>query len=111
MNCLPFIIALIINIGTIIFHIVELSTIRKCKTLCSNIQIKNNTRNHIMGIISNLIFLTIIYVLCNKDLEKWAWGVLLFPFIIGFIFFMILVWKVSKLSCNDLNTQRVSFVE
>lgn len=102
MTCLPFIVALIINIASIVFHIVELSSIKRCKTICASKKRKNDVQAHISGIIANLIVISIIYVLCKRNMEKWAWFVVLLPFILGLVYFLFLVRKISTLKCEDI---------
>lgn len=86
MLSLVFTITLIIYISSILLHVIELSKLNKCKTLCGgkNIQFKN--RLHISGIVADLIMISIIFVLTNRGLNKWAWGVLASPFILSLIY-------------------------
>jgi uncharacterized membrane protein YesL len=105
MNYLPFIISLIIYIGFIIIHIIELATYNKsnssiqCKTLCQSSTLrKNHINSNISGIVVSLIIIILTYVLCLKNKENLAWVVLILPFIIGFIGFLILINKVNN--CN-----------
>lgn len=102
MICLPFIIALIINIGSIIIHVIELSNIRRCKTICANTNRKNTIRSHITRIIANLIVIALTYVLCSRGYEKWSWFVVLLPFVLGFIYFLFMLRAVNKLTTEDV---------
>src|SRR6185437_13694587 len=94
--------SLIINVSSIVFHIVELSSIKRCKTICGSKKKKNDVQAHISGIIANLIVIAIIYVLCKRNMEKWAWFVLLLPFILGLVYFIVIVQKISTLKCDDI---------
>lgn len=114
MNCLPFIIALIVYVGSIIIHIIELASYKKryssiqpsirYKTLCgSNALQKAYVNSHIGGIVVSLIIITLTYVLCSKNKENWAWLIIITPFIVGFIAFLMLINKVSNLRQKIVN--------
>ena len=102
MNCLPFIIALIVYIGSIIIHVITLSSYKRYKTLCHK---RKDVNGHISGIVMSLIIIILTYILCIKNKENWAWFVVILPFIIGLITFLILVNRISNLK-NEINDNK-----
>lgn len=85
MSCTPFIISTIINLGNVIFNVVQLATIRKCKTICSGSYRRNETKRCISNIIASIVSILLTYQLCKTGYEKLAWTVLLL-FVLGFIY-------------------------
>lgn len=104
MGYLPFIVALVINIGLIIINVVDLATYRKkYTTICRGVSnSRNHVRSNITGIIFSIIIILLTYVLCSRNKEEWAWFVVLLPFIIGFIMFLVLVAKMKRLTYKDV---------
>ena len=97
MNCLPFIVSLIINIGLITSSVVELSDIRRCKTICGEANRRNNAKLFINNIIYSLMIIALVYVLCSRGHNRWAWFVVLFPFVLSLIYLIALMFNPNLL--------------
>lgn len=105
MTYLPFIVALVIYIGVIVNNVISLATHKRNplrqKTLCAGNAVKRSYINsYISSIIMCLIVIILTYILCVNGKEKFAWFVVILPFIICFISFLILANSVSNMKSS-----------
>jgi len=59
------------------------------------------------GVISGIVFITVIYFLCKYKHEKIAWAVVLVPVVMAIVLFLTIIYKIRSLTMNDLNTAEI----
>ena len=104
LNCLPFLVGLIMYSGVIIFHLSDLIRRRTVSDNCTDQMTQSlQTKSNICGVISSVVFISIIYFLCKYKHEKIAWGVILIPIVMVVILYLTILFKIQSLGVQDLN--------